>query len=63
MKTADFYQSTADAMGVLLYLYPDGSITNFRKVDAEPTATIEPRESWRPPDDHGLGEQLRRSLD
>ena len=28
MKTADFYQSTADALGVALYLYPDGSVTN-----------------------------------
>ena len=32
MKTADFYQGTADAMGVALYLYPDGSVTNSRKM-------------------------------
>ena len=25
--------------------YPDGSITNFRKADAEPTATIEPHDA------------------
>ena len=61
MKTAEFYQSMADAMGVPLYLYPDGSVTNFRKVGAEPTATIEPHESWRPPGDHGLGDQSRQS--
>ena len=61
MKTAGFYQSTADAMGVLLYLYPDGSVTNIRRVDTEPTATIEPHESWRPPGDHGLGDQSRRA--
>jgi hypothetical protein len=24
MKTADYYQSTADATGLLLYLYSDG---------------------------------------
>jgi hypothetical protein len=59
MKTADFYQSTADAIGVPLYLYPDGSVTNFRKAGIEPAATIEPHERWRQPDDHGLGEQLR----
>ena len=29
MKTADFYQITADAFGVPpLYIYPDGSVTN-----------------------------------
>ena len=56
MKTAEFYQSTADAMGVLLYLYPDGSVTNFRKVGAELAATIEPHENWKPPGDHGLGD-------
>ena len=61
MKTAEFCQSTADAMGVLLYLYPDGSVTNFRKVGAEPAATIEPHESWRPPGDHGLGDQSSQS--
>jgi hypothetical protein len=59
MKTADFYRSTADAMGVPLYLYPDGSVTNLRKPGIEPAATIEPHAPWRPPDDHGLGEQLR----
>jgi len=61
MNTADFYQSTADAIGVPLYVYPDGSVTNFRKADAEPTATIEPHESWRPPGDHGLGDQSRQA--
>jgi hypothetical protein len=41
MKTADFYQSTANRMGVALYyLYPDGSVTNLRKADVEPIATI-----------------------
>ena len=39
MKTADFYQGTADAMGVALYLYPDGSVTNSRKMGVQPTAT------------------------
>ena len=38
MKTADFYQGTADAMGVPLYLYPDGSVSNFRRVGVEPAA-------------------------
>jgi hypothetical protein len=61
MKTAGFYQSAADAMGVTLYIYPDGSVTNARKVGVEPTATIEPHERWRPADDHGLGEQIRKS--
>ena len=56
MKTAEFYQSTADAMGVPIYLYPDGSVTNFRKVGAELAATIEPHENWKPPGDHGLGD-------
>ena len=59
MRTAGFYQSTADAIGVLLYLYADGSVTNYRKLDTEPTALIEPNGNWRPPDDHGLGDQLR----
>jgi len=59
MESAQFYQGTADAMGVPLYLYPDGSVTNVRKVSAEPTVTIVPHETWRPPDDHGLGDQLR----
>jgi hypothetical protein len=49
MKTAGFYQGAADAMGVALYLYPDGSVTNSRKVGVEPTATIEPHERWKPP--------------
>ena len=44
MKTAHFYQDTADALGVALYLYPDGSVTNSRKAGVEPTATIEPHE-------------------
>jgi hypothetical protein len=61
MKTADFYQSTADAIGVPLYLYPDGSVTNLRRLGVEPLATIEPHQHWRPPDDHGLGDQLRQS--
>jgi len=61
MKTAAFYQSTADAMSVPLYVYADGSVTNFRKTDAEPTATIEPQESWRPPGDHSLGDQSRKA--
>lgn len=61
MKTADCYQSAADAMGVALCLYPDGSVTNLRKVGVEPTATIEPREHWKPAADHGLGEQMRVS--
>ena len=62
MKFAEFYQSTADRMGVPLYLYPDGSVTNFRKADVEPIATIEPYERWRPALDHGLGEQSRQSF-
>ena len=61
MKTADFYQGTADAMGVALYLYPDGSVTNTPKVGVEPTATIEPHARWRAADDHGLGEQMRKA--
>jgi hypothetical protein len=44
MKPADFYQGTADAMGVALYLYPDGSVTNSRKAGIEPTAMIEPHD-------------------
>ena len=61
MKTADFYQGVADAMGVALYRYPDGAVTNVRKVGIKPAATIEPREHWRPAVDHGLGEQIRVS--
>ncbi len=61
MKTEGFYQSAADAMGVALYVYPDGSVTNLRKVGVEPTATIEPHERWRPAGDYGLGEQIRGS--
>ena len=53
MKTADFYQSTADALGVALYLYPDGTVTNSRKVGVDPAATIEPHEHWRRAEDHG----------
>jgi hypothetical protein len=60
MKTADFYQGTADAMGVALYLYPDGTVTNSRREGVEPTATIEPHEHWRPGGDHGLGDQMRQ---
>jgi len=48
MECAQFYQGTADAMGVPLYVYPDGSVTNVRKIGAAPTATIEPHETWRP---------------
>jgi hypothetical protein len=48
-------------MGVALYLYPDGSVTNSRRVGVEPTATIEPHERWKAADDHGLGEQVRHS--
>jgi hypothetical protein len=59
-KTADFYQGTADAMGVALYVYPDGSITNTPKVGVEPTATIEPHDHWKPADDHGLGKQTAK---
>ena len=61
MKTSEFYQSTADAMGILLYLYPDGSVTNVRKVGAEPTAMIEPHESQRTAGDHGLGDQIKQA--
>jgi hypothetical protein len=61
MKTADYYQGTADAMGVVLYLYADGSITNSRKIDTEPIAMIEPHDDhWRPASEHGLGDQLRK---
>jgi hypothetical protein len=35
MKTADFYQRAADAIGVVLYFYPDGSVTNSRKPDVK----------------------------
>jgi hypothetical protein len=61
MKTADFYQGTADAMGVALYLYPDGSVTNSRKPGVEPTVMIKPHDHWKPADDHGLGEQIAKS--
>jgi hypothetical protein len=61
MKTAGLYQSTADAMGLVLYLYPDGSVTNLRKVGVEPSATIEPKERWKPADDHGRGDQTRHA--
>jgi hypothetical protein len=44
MKTADFYQDTADAIGVALYLYPDGSVTNSRRAGVEPTAMIKPHD-------------------
>ena len=59
MKTASFYQSMADAIGVPLYLYPDGSVTNYRKVDTEPTVLVEPHGLWRPGGDHGLDDQRR----
>jgi hypothetical protein len=59
MKNASFYQRMADAMGVALYLYPDGSVTNLCKVGVEPAVTIEPHERWKPAADHGFGEQLR----
>ena len=61
MKPTDFYQDTADAMGVALYLYPDGSVTNSRKAGIEPTAMIEPQDHWKPADDHGLGEQIAKT--
>jgi hypothetical protein len=61
MKTASLYQSTADAMGLVLYIYPDGSVTNLRKVGVEPSATIEPQERWKPADDHGRGNQVRHT--
>jgi hypothetical protein len=61
MKTAEFYQRTADAMGVALYLYLDGLVTNLRRAGVEPTATLEPLKRWKPADDHGLGEQMRHS--
>ncbi len=60
MKTPGFYQGAADAIGVALYLYPDGSVTNLRKAGVEPSATIEPRTLWKRPDDHGLGEQIKQ---
>jgi hypothetical protein len=44
MKTAGLHQGTADAMSLVLYLYPDGSVTNLRKVGVEPTTTIEAQE-------------------
>jgi hypothetical protein len=44
MKTADFYQSAADAMGVALYLYPDGSVSNSCKAGVEPSAIIKPHD-------------------
>ena len=59
MKTVDIYQGAADALGVALYFYPDGSVSNLRKAGVEPFATIEPREHWKPAADHGLGEQIR----
>ena len=61
MKTADFYQSTAHALGVALYLHPDDSVTNSRRLDVQPTATIEPHEHWRRAEDHGLGEQVQQT--
>ena len=51
----------ADAMGVPLHLYPDGSVTNVLKPGAEPTGTIEPHRIWRPATDHGLGDQLKQA--
>ena len=61
MKTAGLYQSTADAMGLVLYLYPDSSVTNLRKIGVEPSATIEPQEHWKPGDDHGRRDQIRHA--
>jgi hypothetical protein len=61
MKTADFYQGMADAMGVALYLYPDGSVSNSRRMGVEPAAMIEPHDRWKPADDHGLGEQMGKA--
>jgi hypothetical protein len=48
-------------MGVALYLYPDGSVTNSRKPGVEPTVMIKPHDHWKPADDHGLGEQIAKS--
>jgi hypothetical protein len=48
-------------MGVALYLYPDGSVTNSHKAGIEPTAMIEPQDHWKPADDHGLGEQIAKT--
>ena len=48
-------------MGVALYLYPDGSVTNSRKAGVEPTAMIKLHDHWKPADDHGLGEQIAKS--
>jgi len=59
MRTVDIYQGAADSLGVALYLYPDGSVSNLRKTGIEPFAMIEPREQWKPGVDHGLGEQIR----
>jgi hypothetical protein len=61
MKSASYYQSTADAIGVPLYLNADGTVTNYRKLDTEPTVMIEPHGSWKPAGDHGLGEHSRQS--
>jgi hypothetical protein len=61
MESAKFYQGTADAIGVPLYLYPDGSVTNIRKVGAEPAATIEPHERWKPPTIMASVTQLKQS--
>jgi hypothetical protein len=61
MKTAGLYQSTADAMGLVLYLYPDGSVTNLLKVGVEPSIAIEPQERWIPADEHGRGDQIRHA--
>jgi hypothetical protein len=47
-------------MGVPLYLYRDGSVTNSRRAGIEPAATIEPHTHWKSPEDHGLGEQIRQ---
>jgi hypothetical protein len=47
-------------MGVALYLYPDGAVTNSPIVGVEPTAIIEPHELWKPAEDHGLGEQRQK---
>jgi hypothetical protein len=60
MKTADFYQGTPDAMGVALYLYPDGSLANSPKPGIELTSMVEPHDQWKLADDHGLGEQIAK---
>jgi hypothetical protein len=61
MKTASFYQSTADAIGMPLYLYADGSVAHYRKVDT--TNVPLPAASARSGADHAfVPGMLRREL-